>query len=159
MGSKNLRSVELMMRAYSAPLKHRHFDASQTCKVCDSELMESQKLIVMFGSKARGTAGKQSDTDIAVLADHLLTRAEKNALSEHIAEKLGISDEQVDLIDLYSAPPLLAHQVGETGTLIEGTTFDFNRFRIRAWKQYLDTAKFRRAREKSLINYVQGTNT
>ncbi len=117
--------------------------------------MTKPKLIILFGSKARGTAGKQSDTDVAVLADRPLTRVEKNALGERMAEKLGVPDEAVDLIDLYDAPPLLAHQIGETGKLIEGTPFDFIRFRIRAWKRYLDTAKFRRAREQSLKKYVQ----
>ncbi len=123
--------------------------------VCDNEEMTKPKLIILFGSKARGTAGKQSDTDVAVLADRPLTRVEKNALGERMAEKLGVPDEAVDLIDLYDAPPLLAHQIGETGKLIEGTPFDFIRFRIRAWKRYLDTAKFRRAREQSLKKYVQ----
>lgn len=113
----------------------------------------------MFGSKVRGTAGKQSDTDVAVLASHPLTLEEKNGLREQVAKKLAVSDEKVDLIDLYDAPPLLAHQIGETGTLLEGTQFEFNRFRIRAWKHYLDTAKFRRAREQALKTYVQRTNS
>lgn len=121
--------------------------------------MSKTKLIILFGSKARGTAGKISDTDVAVLADQPLSLEEKNTFREEIAKKLSVSDENVDLVDLFDAPPLLAHQVGETGTLLEGTQFEFNRFRIRAWKQYLDTAKFRRAREQSLKEYVQGTNS
>ena len=94
-----------------------------------------------------------------MLADRPRTRAEKSAESERLAAKLGMPDEQVDLIDLYDAPPLLAHQVGETGSLLEGTQFDFNRFRIRAWKRYLDTAKFRRAREQSLQKHVKRTHS
>ncbi len=121
--------------------------------------MEDQKITVLFGSRARGMAGKQSDTDVAVLAGRPLTREEKNAESERLAEKLGVPEEQIDLIDLYNAPPLLAHQVGETGTLLEGAQFTFNRFRVRAWKRYLDTAKFRRAREQSLKKYVQRTHS
>ncbi|MBI2096495.1 MAG: nucleotidyltransferase domain-containing protein [Candidatus Taylorbacteria bacterium] len=121
--------------------------------------MKNLKLIILFGSKARGTAGKQSDTDVAVLAGRPLTLEEKNALLEKVAERLAVSGERIDLIDLYDAPPLLAHQIGETGTLIEGTRFDFNRFRIRAWKHYLDTAKFRRAREQALKTYVKRTNS
>ncbi|TSC55304.1 MAG: hypothetical protein Greene041679_651, partial [Parcubacteria group bacterium Greene0416_79] len=30
------------------------------------------RLVILFGSQARGTAGKQSDTDVAVLVDHPL---------------------------------------------------------------------------------------
>ncbi len=121
--------------------------------------MVNPKLVVLFGSKARGTAGRASDTDVAVLGDRLLTAADKNELGERLAKKLHTTEEELDVIDLWEAPPLLAHQVGETGTLIEGTEFDFIRFRIRAWKQYLDTAKFRRARERSLKEYVKGTHS
>lgn len=121
--------------------------------------MNEPRLVILFGSKARGTAARHSDTDIAVLAERPLTLEEKNAFRERVAKKLSVSDENVDLVDLFDAPPLLAHQVGETGTLLEGTRFDFNRFRIRAWKQYLDTAKFRRAREQSLKTYVQRVNS
>lgn len=121
--------------------------------------MNILKLVILFGSQARGMSGKNSDTDIAVLADHPLTPEEKSELGERIAQKLGTSGEQVDVIDLWDAPPLLAHQIGETGKLIEGERFDFNRFRIRSWKHYLDTAKFRRAREQSLKHYVQRTHS
>lgn len=122
-------------------------------------IMDPQKLVILFGSRARGTSGTYSDTDIAVLADHPLTGEEKISLGERLAKKLNVSDEKTDIIDLWDAPPLLAHQIGETGKLIEGERFDFNRFRIRAWKQYLDTAKFRRAREQSLKKYVQRTHS
>lgn len=120
--------------------------------------MNTLKLIILFGSRARRTAGKKSDTDIAVLANHPLSLDEKSEIGEHVAQRLGILDEHIDIVDLWEAPPLLAHQIGETGKLLEGSRFDFNRFRIRAWKQYLDTAKFRRAREQSLKRYVQRTH-
>ena len=117
--------------------------------------MNTPKLVILFGSQARGTSGRSSDTDIAVLADHPLLPEEKSELGEHLAKKLNVSEEKLDVVDLWDAPPLLAHHVGETGRLLEGTQFDFNRFRIRAWKHYLDTAKFRRAREQSLRNCLK----
>ena len=121
--------------------------------------MNAPRLVILFGSQARGTAGKQSDTDVAVLVDHPLALEEKNKLGERVAKKLGIPDEKLDVVDLWDASPLLAHHVGEIGTLLEGERFDFIRFRIRAWKQYLDTAKFRRAREQTLKQYVQRTHS
>jgi predicted nucleotidyltransferase len=116
--------------------------------------MNVPKLIIHFGSHARGTSGKDSDVDIAVLAEHPLSSSEKDALGERLAKQLSVPEEKLDIIDLWDAPPLLAHKVGETGELLEGARFDFIRFRIRAWKQYLDTAKFRRAREKALLRHV-----
>ncbi len=121
--------------------------------------MNNPKLIIGFGSQTRGTMGKNSDTDIAVLADHPLSLEEKSELGERMATALGVSEEKVDVIDLWDAPPLLAHEVGETGQLLEGERFAFNRFRIRAWKQSLDTAKFRRARERALTKHVERTHS
>jgi predicted nucleotidyltransferase len=121
--------------------------------------MNTPKLIVLYGSQARGTSGKNSDTDVAVLGARPLTLEEKSEMSTYIAKKLGVSEDKLDLVDLFNAPPLLAHQIGETGKLLEGEPFDFTRFRIRAWKQYLDTARFRRAREQALTQHVQRTHS
>lgn len=121
--------------------------------------MSNPKLVIMFGSHARGTAGRGSDTDVAVLADHALNTQEKAMIEERLARKLGVSEEELDIVDLFDAPPLLAHQIGETGKLLEGERTDFVRFRVLAWKRYLGTAKFRRAREASLTAHVKGNNS
>lgn len=112
--------------------------------------MKNIKLIILFGSQARKSAGAISDTDVAVLADHPLTLEEKSDLSEKLAKKLKVPEDKVDLIDLWSAPPLLEHQIAQHGKLLEGKEFDFVRFKVLAWKRYQDTAKFRRARERAL---------
>ena len=104
-------------------------------------------LIILFGSRARGTEGKSSDADIAVLADHPLSLEEKQALATEAAGRFDISEDIVDIIDLWNAPPLLQHQVAKEGKLLEGDPFSFVRFKVLAWKRYQDTAKFRRARE------------
>lgn len=106
------------------------------------------KLIILFGSHASGKAGESSDTDIAVLADHSLTLKEKMKLTEDIANRLNVNEDKVDIVDIWHAPPLLQHQIAKHGKLLEGDNFDFTRFKVLAWKRYLDTAKFRRARER-----------
>lgn len=108
------------------------------------------KLIILFGSRARGTEGRQSDADVAVLADHPLTIEEKTAVGEKISRELSLVEDAVDVVDLWSAPPLLQNQVAGNGKLLFGDKTEFLRFRVLAWKQYQNTAKFRRAREKSL---------
>jgi len=115
-----------------------------------SAISQKPKLIILFGSAVRGTAGRQSDIDAAVLKDHPLTLKEKAALTSSIAKKLGASEEQVDLVDLWNAPPLLQHQIAQKGKLLEGDELDFIRFKILAWKRYLDTAKLRRIRDQAL---------
>lgn len=116
------------------------------------------KLIILFGSRATGKAGESSDTDIAVLADHPLTLKDKMKLAEDTANRLNVNEDKVDIVDIWHASPLLQYQVAQYGKLLEGDNFDFTRFKVLAWKRYLDTSKFRRAREKALEQYVKRTN-
>lgn len=112
-------------------------------------MAKNRRLLILFGSQAKGKAGRLSDTDVAVLDDHPLNLQEKMKLSEEIAEKLGVSEDKIDIADLWTASPLLQYQVAQNGKLIEGDNFNLTRFKVLAWKRYLDTAKFRRAREKA----------
>ncbi len=112
------------------------------------------KLAILFGSRASGKANANSDTDVAVLADHPLSIDEKAHLAVRFATKLNVSEDTIDLIDLWDAPPLLGHHVAEGGKLLEGSPYDFVRFRVLAWKRYLDTAKLRRMRSSALARNV-----
>ncbi len=108
------------------------------------------KLIILFGSRATEKAGMRSDTDIAALADHPLTIEEKGQIAEEAGRILGVSEDAIDIADIWRAPPLLQQEIAQNGKLLHGDAFDFIRFRVLAWKRYLDTAKFRRARERAL---------
>lgn len=117
-------------------------------------------LVILFGSQATGKAGKNSDTDVAALACNPLTLEEKTKIGIEAAKIFNISEDNVDVVDIWYAPPLLQHEIASNGTLIYGDSFDFIRFRVLAWKRYLDTAKFRRAREKAFAQYYgQGKGT
>ena len=113
-------------------------------------MIKGVKLIILFGSQARQTAGKISDTDIAVLANHSLSYAEMSEISDKVAGMLKVSEDDIDIVDLWRASPLLQRQAGENGKLLYGKKDDFMRFRVLAWKRYQDTAKFRLSREKAL---------
>ena|SRR3989344_8604 len=108
------------------------------------------KLIILFGSQSRETQGKQSDFDVAVLADYSLSVEEKGKMVQEIAREFDMPEDRIDLVDIWSAPPLLQHHIAMTGKLLKGNKDDFLGFRVLAWKRYLDTAKLRRAREKKL---------
>ena len=112
-------------------------------------------LLILFGSRARETAGRQSDVDVAVLTDHPLSLEEKSDLVLMAAKQLRVSEEHIDLVDLWNAPPLLQRRVADEGKLLRGDAFAFLRFRVLAWKRYQDTAKFRRARERALAHHAQ----
>ena len=96
-----------------------------------------------------------SDFDFAVLGEKALTLSKKTRLSEYLAKKLKINEDKIDLVDLNTASPLLCYEVAQKGKLVEGNDFDFIRFKVRAWKIYLDTAKFRRLDEQMIKKYVQ----
>ena len=116
-------------------------------------------LIISFGSQATGRATSSSDFDVAVLGARPLTLEEKTTLTSHISDTHHINEDRIDLIDLRAASPLLAQEVARNGILLEGDPFDFTKFKVRAWKMYEDTAKFRRLREQSLKTYVERTYT
>lgn len=113
-------------------------------------------LIILFGSTATGKAGRLSDVDIAISMNRPLTLKEKNEIAEAVSNKLNVSEERIDLVDLINASPLLQYQVANTGKLLEGDPFDFLRFKVLAWKRYLDTAKFRRLRKNRLEQFIYG---
>lgn len=117
------------------------------------------RLTILFGSHAKARTRKRSDIDIALLADHPLTLEEKMAMGELLANHLHLSEDDLDLVDLWQAPPLLQYEIARSGKLLAGDAFAFTRFKVLAAKRYYDTAKFRRAREHALNQYVQGSHT
>lgn len=117
-----------------------------------------QPLLILFGSRATGHARPDSDWDVAVVADHGLTLDERGTAAEEAARLLGTNEDKVDLVDMWSASPLLQQFVAKEGKLLQGDPFLFIRFKVLAWKRYHDTAKFRRLRHESLQRYVQRTH-
>jgi predicted nucleotidyltransferase len=112
-------------------------------------------LIIAFGSQVTEKSTSQSDFDFAVLADKSLTLSERTNYIEHISKANKINEDKIDLIDLTSALPILKFEIAQNGKLIEGSYEDFIRFKVRAFKEYVDTAKFRRLREQMMIkNYA-----
>ena len=117
------------------------------------------KLVILFGSSATGTAGSHSDADVAVLADHILSLRELGEISHDIAEELHVSEDKIDIVDLSRASPLLQYEIATQGKLLHGDNADFVRFKVLAWKRYMDTAKLRRIRAQSLTQYVQRSHS
>ena len=109
-------------------------------------------LIILFGSQISGHTNTQSDFDVAILTDHILSLDEKLELSDQLAKQMNVSSDLIDIVDLNVASPLLQYSISKTGRLISGNKDDFLRFKVLAWKRYQDTAKFRQQREKALYN-------
>jgi predicted nucleotidyltransferase len=99
------------------------------------------KLAVLFGSKAKKTAGLKNDLDIA-----LLTKTKPSGQREYRMFKDFIQllkSDNLDLVVLNFANPLIRFQVARDGKpLYEQKQGDFRRFQLRAIKDYWSNLKF-----------------
>ncbi len=109
------------------------------------------KLAILHGSQATGKAHKNSDWDVAILAERKLDFADYSSLINYFSEKFNAPSEQIDIADLRVAYPLLQFGVAKKGILIEGSNFDFIQYKIFAWKHYLETKKFHKLREHFIL--------
>lgn len=111
-----------------------------------------EPLIIAYGSQVRGRATPGSDFDFAVFTGKQLSLNDRSYFAGMIAEKYKINEDKIDLVDVSSISPILKFEISKYGKLVEGNEFDFIRFKVRAFKEYQDTAKFRRMRERIMTN-------
>lgn len=102
------------------------------------------RLVVLFGSHARGTPRPDSDVDIGVLLDGGEPARVLDPRRERILDTIHAPGE-IDLVVLDRADPLLLWQVACEGRpLFEETPGTYEAFRVRAAKRYYDTAWLRK---------------
>ena len=101
---------------------------------------------MLFGSQATGKAGPLSDVDVAVWLDSDLPREKLSALRSELtlAAVEALGTDEVDIVVLNDAPPLLRHRALKSGARL----FDRDpRARVRletmALLDYFDTAPLR----------------
>lgn len=119
-------------------------------------MINQLKLIILFGSRAKGSERTTSDYDVAVLGDRALNLDDKFQLTDQLAAEYDFNKGKLEVVDLWSAPPLLQREVAKFGKLLKGSPLDFLLFRVSAWKQYQDTAKIRRLQKEHLKQKIYG---
>lgn len=95
------------------------------------------KLLVLFGSRARGHHSPSSDWDFALLFDEELRQQYEvgggwNCYRSWsvLQQVLGLGDDEIDWVDLKSASELLAHAIARDGVVIyESEPEIFSKFR------------------------------
>ena len=112
----------------------------------------------LFGSAARGTRGRRSDVDIAVLTRAGGTRRRgSRSLVEYVqaaCDALGTDD--VDVVLLRRAPIVLRHEVFREGKLLLVRDPEaLSRFRLESSREYLDTIPLRRTFEEAYFRRVR----
>ena len=116
-------------------------------RLSDRQVPADVDLVVLFGSRARGTASLGSDWDVAIRfhpGDDQPLRI--CALDPLLAEAIGCSSDGIDVVDLDQASYLLQRCVAENGIpLFEREPGLFSRFCSRSIRQWAD---WQRRKEK-----------
>ena len=115
------------------------------------------KFAYLFGSRARGQAGPLSDTDVAVYLDRRIKFGDYRLnLMERIAKIL--KSDNLDLVILNQAPPLLKHEIIKYGYLLKDDASRRIPFEAEAIRECLDTGYLRQVQRAALIeNTRKGT--
>jgi uncharacterized protein len=94
---------------------------------------------VLVGSRADGTATELSDWDIAVqwqYGDALARIGKHEDLRRDLAKKLNLTEEKIDLIDLYNAGLTMKALVAEEGyLLVANDELSWAKFLTRTWRE------------------------
>lgn len=98
---------------------------------------------VLVGSRAQGAARIKSDWDIALKwrqqADWLTLLSTQESLRRDIAEIVGVSPDDIDLIDLPRANLAMRASAAEEGVVLKGEdTLAWARFLTRTWRELED---------------------
>ena len=108
----------------------------------------------LYGSKSRGSQTPLSDTDVAVL----LSELPENMLDYHLdlTDRISkVMGDDVDLVILNTAPPLLRYQVIKHGTVLysrdEKTRVEFE---AKATGEYLDFSRRRERYDEGLMEEI-----
>ena len=115
------------------------------------------KFAYLFGSRARGQAGPLSDTDIAVYLDGRIKLGDYRL---NLMEKLAkiLKSDNLDLVVLNQAPPLLRHEIIKYGRLLKEDASRRIPFEAEAIRECLDTAYLRQVQRAALVENTRKGN-
>jgi predicted nucleotidyltransferase len=113
---------------------------------------------MLIGSQARGTPGPLSDVDIAYWHEAALVPDERWKLASTLlgAAIDALGHEQIDLVPLNGAPPLIQHRaIRDAVRLVERDRDERVRLETQAMIQYLDTEPLRVALRAGLKKRIK----
>jgi predicted nucleotidyltransferase len=114
--------------------------------------------VYLFGSAARGTRGKRSDVDIAILTRARgISQRRSRSLVEYVQAACdALGTDNVDVVLLDRAPVVLRHEVFREGKpLLVRDPEALSRFRLESSREYLDTIPLRRTFEEAFFRRVR----
>lgn len=129
------------------------FDDNLKRAVSDVARRHGLSLVAAFGSIVAGTAGQESDVDIAVKfrnGDAGLRRILE--VQRDLSELFG--DRKVDLSVINRADPLFMKKIAERCLFLYEETGEGNAFLLLAFKRYHDHGKYLKMERDFAIDYV-----
>jgi predicted nucleotidyltransferase len=109
------------------------------------------QLVVLFGSAASGKMHKGSDVDLAFLFD---VSPDILELTNRVIRRLRIDN--VDVVDLRRASPLLRMSVVKSGHLLyERSPGIYTDFCSLSFRMYADSKKLRDAQARSIKRFIE----
>lgn len=109
--------------------------------------------ILLFGSKAEGMDTSESDNDIAIYADHVLSEDEKIAIAFELTSIL--KTEKIDLVDLKTSPALLKKKIFESyKVLYLNDPFLLYQVELSALKEYEESKILHEIRDERLKEFI-----
>jgi len=111
------------------------------------------RLIVLFGSTARGVMNRESDIDLGVLSEKPLSLVQRRRLWSALS---AFFPADVDLTMLDHADPLVSYQVASEGVILfETIPFAWETWKSYAVRRYWDTDKFRESQSAYLTRRAE----
>lgn len=115
------------------------------------------KFAYLYGSQASGQTGPLSDTDIAVYLDRRVKPGiYRLRLMEALSKVVGRNN--LDLIVLNEASPLLKHEVVKYGRILKDALPLRISFEIETVQEFLDTAHLRQVQRSVLADNIRRGN-
>ena len=125
---------------------HVHVDVAARARLRDALDRDGVVAALLFGSQAAGKAGPLSDVDIAVWLDPGLSDSDRFRLRLELTGRAtsALGTNEVDLVVLNDAPPLLKHRAVRSAVrLLDRDPVARVRLESRAVAEYLDTKPLR----------------
>lgn len=104
------------------------------------------KLVLLYGSYAKGTATDESDVDLAVLGKTMIDFDQILELNNDFAEVFQRND--IDVKSLHKTNPFFRYQVTANSRLLYGSFYDYHSFQAYSYKDFMDSQDLLILKEK-----------
>ena len=111
------------------------------------------RLMLLYGSRAKGAAKKDSDIDIAVLGNSSLRLGDITGIINDFMDALSVNE--IDVKSLHKTNPLFRRQVVEGAILLYGEELDFAKFRGYAFRDYIESKSLFELKEKMVKKQLE----